>query len=90
MHRQTLVAHILQALAKAQFEGRRTDLDELIREVGARRADVRSALSALHREGYLDVLRMRLTMRGFAIASALRDATLPALRASKLAAIAAA
>ena len=88
--KQPLAAHVLAALARAQVDGRLASLETLVAAVGARRGDVRSTLSQLHREGYLDVLRMRLTLAGFAIGCALLDQTLPALRASRLLAIVAA
>lgn len=67
-------------MAFAQREGRRVDLEGLVVSLGVRRADVRSTLSSLHREGFLDVTRMRLTLRGFAVGIGLAADRLPALR----------
>ena len=75
-----LAIHLLQAMTSAHREGRRTTLDGLVSELGIRRGDVRSALSSLHREGLLDVLRMRLTFAGFAIGQALMAERLLSLR----------
>ena len=78
---EAIAIHLLRALTTAQREDRRLDLDELVSEVGARRAEVRRTLSALHRGGYVDVLRMRLTLKGFAIGQALSATDLIPLRA---------
>lgn len=84
MNQQTVSAHVLRALAQAQIEGKLSNLETLTEEVGVRRTDVRAALSALHREGYLDVLRMRLTLQGFALGRAYVGAELPELRPAKI------
>ena len=78
--RSLLAAHSLRALAFAQRDGRRLDLDELVTALGVRRVDVRATLSSLHREGLLDVTRMRLTLRGFATGIALAAEQLRPLR----------
>ena len=46
---EALAIHLLQALTTLHGEGRLVDLDELARTVGARRADVRTTLSRMHR-----------------------------------------
>lgn len=78
---EALAIHLLQALTTLHGEGRLVDLDELARTVGARRADVRTTLSRMHREGWIDVLRMRPTMRGFAVGRALAGQRLTPFRA---------
>lgn len=80
MNIRTLSSYILQALARAQMEGRFSNLETLRDELSVRRTDIRKAVSQLHREGMLDVLRMRLTLAGFAIGQALVDEELPPLR----------
>jgi hypothetical protein len=90
MSPRTLSLHVLRALAEAQRDGRVLDLDALVLALGVRRGDVRSVVSALHREGLVDALRLRLSLRGFALGSALRDATLPPLRKPRPAAVRAA
>jgi Mn-dependent DtxR family transcriptional regulator len=90
MNQRTVSAYVLRALAQAQTEGRSSTLQTLIDELHIRRADVRSAVSALHREGYLDVMRMRLTLQGFAVGRALLEKELPELRPAKVAEAAAA
>lgn len=75
-----LFPHILRALALAQREQRPSSLDTLVATLRVRRGDLRRAVSALHREGLVDALRMRLSLRGFAIGAALIGAKLPALR----------
>jgi DNA-binding GntR family transcriptional regulator len=85
-----LAIHLLQAMTSAHREGRRCTLDGLVSELGIRRGDVRSALSSLHREGLIDVLRMRLTFAGFAIGQALTAERLLSLRVEGEAAVQAA
>jgi DNA-binding IscR family transcriptional regulator len=80
MERHALALHLVRALARAQHEGRLHDLETLTAELRVRRGDVRSVVSALHREGLVDALRMRLSLRGFALGRALEKAELPALR----------
>jgi Mn-dependent DtxR family transcriptional regulator len=80
MNPKTLSAYILHAIATAQREGRFNNLDTLRRELGVRRADVRSAVTALHRQGFVDATRMRLTLAGFTLALALQARPLPPLR----------
>jgi hypothetical protein len=89
LNREALAEHVLRTLARAHLGSRRSDLDSLTTELRVRRADVRSVLSALHREGYLDVLRMKLTLEGFALGCALMDRDLPAVRRASRKSIAA-
>jgi hypothetical protein len=90
MNLQTVAAYVLRALAQSQTEGRAESLATLTDELQVRRKDVRAAITALHREGYLDALRMRLTLRGFAVGRALVGEQLKALRPLPVAAAAAA
>lgn len=80
LSRQVLAEHLLRTIARDHLDGRRSDLESLTRLLGVRRADVRSTLTALHQEGYVDVLRMRLTLEGFALGVALLERPAPALR----------
>jgi hypothetical protein len=82
MNIRTLSMHIVHALACAQLEGRRSNLETLRDELQVRRTDIRAAVSQLHREGMLDALTMRLSFQGFAIGQALSGAALPPLRAA--------
>jgi DNA-binding IclR family transcriptional regulator len=90
MNAQELAAHVLQALARAQSEGRSSSLATLTDELRVRRGDVRRTVTLLHRQGYVDALRMRLTLAGFALGRGYLGQTLPPLRRPKLAAISAA
>ncbi|MFO0659732.1 MAG: hypothetical protein U0165_07870 [Polyangiaceae bacterium] len=85
METRELVPHVLRALAVAQRDERRVTLDDLVEELKVRRADVRKALSALHSEGMLDLLRMRLTLQGFAVGIACSKAELKPLRVTRVA-----
>lgn len=80
MNARTLSAYILQALALAQTEGRTMNLESLTDTLKVRRKDIRAAISQLHREGMLDALTMRLSLRGFAIGRAFQGEKLPELR----------
>lgn len=85
MNQKTVATYVLRALAQAQIKGRVSTLASLTRDLKVRKVDVRAAVSALHREGYLDALRMRLTLRGFAVGTALLGQQLPELRPARAA-----
>ena len=59
-----LQAHVLCAFTQAAHEGRLLGLDELTEQIGVSRAAVRNAVSELHVDGFVDALRMRVTMSG--------------------------
>jgi hypothetical protein len=80
MNAQALSAHVLQALAEAQSEGRRVTLDTLAGDLRVRRGDIRRTVTLLHRQGFVDALRMRLTLSGFALGRAFLGEALPPLR----------
>jgi DNA-binding IclR family transcriptional regulator len=80
MNAQTLSAYVLQALAQAQSEGRTSTLETLTEALRVRRGDVRRTITLLHRQGFVDALRMRLTLPGFALGRAFLGEALPALR----------
>lgn len=90
MSPRKLAPYVLRTLARYQQRGRVANLQTLVDEIGARRGDVRSTVSALHREGYVDALRMRLTLRGFVLGSQLSNVELPPLRAARPVVVAAA
>jgi len=81
MNPNDLSMHVLAALATAQFQDEIVTLETLVERVHARRADVRQTVSALHRAGLVDALRMRLTLAGFAAGHALAAAPMRPLRA---------
>jgi DNA-binding IclR family transcriptional regulator len=87
---QTLAPYVLSALATAQVEGRLSNLETLVDALKVRRADVRKTVSALHREGLVDVRTMRLSLAGFALGSTYASEALPPLRRPKLALVVAA
>jgi Mn-dependent DtxR family transcriptional regulator len=89
MSPRLLALHVLRTLAQAQRAGRRLSFEEVAASLRVRRTDVRASLSRLHREGLVDVPRLRLTLAGFALGRALRDVELPALRVASRAASAA-
>ncbi|HVY46415.1 MAG TPA: hypothetical protein VHB21_11075 [Minicystis sp.] len=70
---------VLRALVAAR--GRRATLDELAKKLGVRRAELRATLSTLHRQGLVDVLRMRPTLAGFALGRAAAGLSVSPLRA---------
>lgn len=77
---RVLAPHVLRSLAVAQKKGRPLTLLELSRELGVRKNDVRAAVSELHQRGYVDALRLRLSLSGFALGVALASRPLPPLR----------
>jgi hypothetical protein len=79
-----LALHVVKRMTIAHKAGERCTLDTLVRELKVRRADVRRVLSALHEEGVIDVLHMRLTLGGFAIGHSLADKKLPPFRIKPL------
>jgi len=81
---ERIAPYILRALAEAQIEGRMMDLEALSRAIEVRRPDVRRAVSALHQEGLVDALRLRLSMQGFAIGSALLEGEMRKLERPKV------
>ncbi len=82
MNVRTLSTHVLRALADAQTEGRRENLETLVERVQVRRRDVRAVITALHEQGLVDAVHMRLTLEGFAVGRSLLAQELPALRSS--------
>lgn len=89
MSPRKLAPYVIRTLARYQTEGRVANLQVLVEEIGVRKVDVRKTVSALHREGYVDALRMRLTLAGFALGAALSKVELPPLRLASLAVAAA-
>jgi DNA-binding IscR family transcriptional regulator len=74
--KRPVAAHVLRHLARAKQRGRAVRLDELAKEIGVRRDDVRDVVTSLDAEGHVDARRMRLTMSGFAMAVAMRECKL--------------
>lgn len=87
MTSRDLAPHLLRALFALQSEGANVTLDTLTKALEVRRTDVRRAVSALHREGYVDAARMRLTFRGLALGAAFASAPLRPLRRTPLRAV---
>lgn len=75
-----LAAHLLVALYDLDETPRLTTLDALADRLSARRSDVRRVASALHGQGMIDILRLRLTMRGLALAATFSNRNLRPLR----------
>ena len=90
MNANELSAYVLQALAQAQTEGRSSSLETLTAELRVRRGDIRRTVTLLHRQGFVDALRMRLTLLGFALGRSYVGQVLPPLRRPRLAVVAAA
>jgi hypothetical protein len=78
---KALAAHVLVVLAS--HRGRVLTLDDVAASSGARRTDVRAAVTRLHEEGFVDALRMRPTLAGLALASAFRACAQKDLRAGR-------
>lgn len=78
---ERIAIHVLNALTTRHRRQCPTTLDDLVEALHVRRPDVRRVVSALHRAGYLDASRMRLTLLGFAVGASIDAALLPTLRA---------
>ena len=79
---QALSAHILRHASVAQVAATKCELtaQSLATDLRVRRVDVRRSLSALHKQGLIDVAQMRLTLAGFALGKALEGRQLKAIR----------
>ena len=82
MSSHRLAPYVLKEIARCQLQNKTCTLDELLEQLDVRRDDLRRTVSALHREGYVDALRMRLTLQGFALGVGLSEVQLPELRKS--------
>jgi len=56
------------------------DLETLSRDIQVRKVDVRKTVTAMHQEGLLDALRLRLSLKGFALGRALLAIELAPIR----------
>ena len=74
-----LAAHVLAALA-ASPSSSMFHAGDLADKLGARRTDVRRVLSALHREGMVDLLHRRVTLSGLAVGRSLAGSMLKPFR----------
>lgn len=74
--------YVLRALLDAQLAHRAVTLDDLVELFPVRRADLRRTLSALHASDLYDIQTGRLTLRGFAVALAVRDQSRVPIRAA--------
>lgn len=75
-----LAIHVMAALTTAARQEARLDLESLAKLLGVRKADVRSVVSQLDRQGFVDALRMRPTLLGFALGAGASAAPLASLR----------
>ena len=80
MEPRKLTPYILRALAQYQIDERRVNLQTLVDDLEVRRADVRRAMTALHEQGFVDIVSFKLSMNGFAVGMSLLDKELPPLR----------
>ena len=80
MTAQILAPYVLAVLYNAQAEGRLMTLASLVSEIKVRKVDLRSTVTALHQQGYLDAMTMRLSFVGFALGSKYARQGLPDVR----------
>lgn len=73
---QAIGMSVLSVLTKRQRLGQRTTLEDLVEALAVRRTDVRRVVSALHQQGFVDALRMRVTLAGLAIGVSLHKTDL--------------
>ena len=71
---EAIAIHVMREMTSAQADGRRITALDLAEALHVRRADVRSVVSELHRQGLVDAMRMRVTLAGFAYARAMTEA----------------
>ncbi len=90
LDRQALATHVLRALGRAQVKGRALTIEDVARTLKVRKSDVRAIAAQLDTEGHVDALRLRLTLSGLALATAMEGKRLRPLRPRKAAASAAA
>lgn len=72
--------HVMRAVTIAHRAKRPIDLETLARELDVRKTDVRSVVSKLHAQGFLDAMRMRPTMLGLTLGLAAKGVPLRPLR----------
>jgi DNA-binding IclR family transcriptional regulator len=89
MTSRKLAPYVLQTIARHQLGGRLLTLQTLVDELGVRRTDLRKTVTALHRQGLVDAMRMRLTLTGLVLGTALLRNDLPPLRRPRVAVAAA-
>lgn len=77
---KSLAAHVLVALASAQRARRVVTAQDLATDLDVRKVDVKNIVARLHHEGHVDALRMRLSLSGLALATALGTSTLRPVR----------
>jgi Mn-dependent DtxR family transcriptional regulator len=82
---KSLAAHVLVALVRAQRARQVVTVHDVAIELDVRKTDVRDVVARLHHEGHVDALRMKLTLSGLTLATALSRASLRPLRSSELA-----
>jgi hypothetical protein len=75
-----LAIHVMRELTRAQLQGELLSLEDLANKLEVRKADVRAVVSTLHQAGYVDALRLRVTMMGLCIGASTHDATLTPVR----------
>ncbi len=78
--RDVLAIHVMAALTSAAREGARLSLEQLAGQLAVRKVDVRRVVSELDRQGFVDALRMRPTLLGFALGAGALGSALEPLR----------
>ena len=62
-----LAIHVMRVLSRAQQKGEQLSLEDLAARLEVRKVDVRRVVSALDKRGFVDAMRMRVTMMGFVL-----------------------
>ncbi len=83
-----LAIHVMRVLSRAQQQGEQLSLEAVAARLEVRKADVRRVVSALDKGGFVDAMRMRVTMMGFVLGCSVGTAELKPARkqATKLSA----
>jgi hypothetical protein len=64
---EVLAIHVMRTLSRAQQNGEQLSLEDLAARLEVRKIDVRRVVSALDKRGFVDAMRMRVTMMGFVL-----------------------
>ncbi len=80
METSLLALYVLREMTIANRFGDRLTLESLSQRIGVRKEDIRGVVTKLDGEDYVDALRMRLTLAGFAVGQSLTKCGLKDLR----------
>ena len=80
---EAMSIHLLRALTHFARQECRVHLEDVAAEAGVRKIDARRLVRELDRQGFVDAMRMRPTLAGFALGASVADVDLKPLRESR-------